>query len=66
MQAYGKSAMNMSWELSSEDEAMGLLDDHKSKVDLQEHVLLPAAISALMDGRIAWRPDGIPVLLEAR
>ena len=46
--------------------ARGVRDGDRAGLFLQEHVLLPAAISALMDGRIAWRADGIPVLLEAR
>lgn len=28
----------------------------------QEHLLLPMAVSALVDGRITWREDGIPIL----
>eukprot|EP00967_Tisochrysis_lutea_P152049 scaffold297032_cov22-Tisochrysis_lutea.AAC.1 len=28
----------------------------------QEHALYPHAVSALVDGRISWREDGIPIL----
>jgi phosphoribosylglycinamide formyltransferase len=28
-------------------------------------VLYPEAVAALVDGRITWRPDGIPILWSA-
>lgn len=31
----------------------------------QEHLVYPHAVSALVDGRVTWREDGIPVLWEA-
>jgi folate-dependent phosphoribosylglycinamide formyltransferase PurN len=32
----------------------------------QEHQVFPYALSALVDGRVTWRDDGIPVIWEAR
>lgn len=32
----------------------------------QEHLVLPEAVAALCAGRVTWRPDGVPVLWEAR
>ncbi len=32
---------------------------------VQEHKLYPHAVSALVDGRITWRADGVPVLWTA-
>ena len=38
----------------------------ESSVDLllqmQEHILYPEVVAALVDGRISWREDGIPIL----
>lgn len=33
--------------------------------NVQEHELYPKAVAALVDGRITWRDDGIPVLWSA-
>jgi len=33
-----------------------------ARVLVQEHALYPHAVSALVDGRISWREDGIPIL----
>lgn len=33
---------------------------------LQEHLVYPYAVSALVDGRITWREDGIPIIWESR
>lgn len=33
---------------------------------LQEHQVYPYAVSALVDGRITFRGDGIPIIWEAR
>lgn len=32
----------------------------------QEHQVYPYAVSALVDGRITFREDGIPIIWEAR
>ncbi len=34
-------------------------------VVVQEHQVYPEAVSALVDGRITWREDGIPILWHA-
>jgi hypothetical protein len=35
-------------------------------LSLQEHQVYPYAVSALVDGRITFREDGIPIIWEAR
>ena len=37
----------------------------RSQVCTQEHRLYPHAVAALVDGRINWRSDGIPVIWTA-
>jgi phosphoribosylglycinamide formyltransferase len=37
-----------------------------ARVLAQEHAVYPHAMSALVDGRITWREDGIPIIWEAR
>lgn len=32
---------------------------------LQEHILYPQVVAALVDGRISWREDGVPILWDA-
>lgn len=32
---------------------------------LQEHQLYPKCVSALVDGRITWREDGVPIMWSA-
>jgi hypothetical protein len=29
---------------------------------VQEHQLYPEAVAALVDGRVTWREDGVPIL----
>lgn len=29
---------------------------------IQEHTIFPHAVSALVDGRVSWREDGVPIL----
>ncbi|KAK9821143.1 hypothetical protein WJX81_008003 [Elliptochloris bilobata] len=36
-----------------------------ARVLAQEHALYPEAVAALVDGRITWREDGIPILWSA-
>lgn len=40
-------------------------DTLAARVLREEHVVYPRAVSALCDGRITWREDGIPVMWEA-
>lgn len=32
---------------------------------MQEHVLYPEAVAALVEKRIDWRPDGVPIIWTA-
>lgn len=32
---------------------------------VQEHIVYPEAVAALVDGRITWREDGVPILWSA-
>lgn len=36
-----------------------------ARVLKEEHVAYPKAVGALVDGRITWREDGVPVMWEA-
>jgi phosphoribosylglycinamide formyltransferase len=31
----------------------------------QEHAVYPEAVAALVEGRVTWRPDGVPILWSA-
>lgn len=33
---------------------------------MQEHILYPETVAALVAGRITWRADGIPIMWEAK
>ncbi|GAX73358.1 hypothetical protein CEUSTIGMA_g811.t1 [Chlamydomonas eustigma] len=39
--------------------------DVAARVLKQEHVVYPEAVAALVDGRITWRDDGIPIMWSA-
>jgi phosphoribosylglycinamide formyltransferase len=36
-----------------------------ARVLSQEHLVYPEAVAALVDGRITWREDGIPIMWSA-
>lgn len=42
-----------------------LTTDHLCPHGLQEHLLYPACVAALVQGRITWRDDGVPIMWSA-
>ena len=38
---------------------------HIAPPSLEEHLVYPEAVAALVDGRITWREDGVPILWAA-